>query len=106
MAESPWPADVELSDYLVDLDSVQLKVRVPPPVVVLVAALMRRVPRRVGVKTPGELIAALMVRALADDDASLGEAVGDYRETRAHVVLNTDQTEGEFVLPPRSDLEL
>lgn len=107
MAESPWPGKVELSDYLVDLENVQMKVRVPAPVVVLAADLMQRVPRRVGVKNAGELLAALMVRALReDDDASLGEAVGDYRDTQVHAVLNTDKTKGQLALPARADVDL
>lgn len=54
---------------------------------------------------PSELVAALLVRALRDvtrdGDDLLAEVIGDYRETRAHEVLPTDQTEGMLDLPTR-----
>lgn len=106
MAEPSWPAEVELADFLSDLENVQLKVRVPPPIVVLAADLMGRVPRRVGVRSPGELVAALLVRAQTEPPTALGEALGDYRETHVHAVLDTAETEGPLALPPRADLGL
>lgn len=103
MAES-WPTAVELSDYVSDAESAQLKVRVPAPVVLLVADLLTRIPRRVGVRGPGELLAALIVQAL-DDPHGLPDAVGDYRETRVHAVLQSDATEGAVPLPARPPLQ-
>lgn len=105
MAESSWPETVELSAYVADVDTVQLKVRVPAPVVVLVADLLSRLPRRVGVRSAGELIAATLVASM-HDLAELGEAIGDYRETRAGDVLPTEESEGEFSLPSRAELGL
>ncbi len=105
MAEPSWPKKIELSAYVADLEAVQQKFRMPAPVVVLAADLLKRVPRRIGVRNASELVAALLVQASREPDA-LGDAVGDYRETRAHEILDTADTAGAFDLPPRSGLEL
>jgi hypothetical protein len=104
MTDSLWPETVELSDFLSDLDPVQLKVRVPAPAVVLLADLMARIPRRVSIRNTGELVAALLVHAATRQPNDLGKIVGDYRETQAHQVLPTDATAGEWDMPPRADL--
>jgi hypothetical protein len=106
MAESEWPDNVELSAFLADLDVVQFKLRVPPPIVVLVDDLLRQVPRRVGVKNASELIAALLLKARACGSETLGEAVGDYRECRVHDGLPTDETTGTYSMPARPNLDL
>lgn len=105
MAEPSWPESVELSAYLTDAQTAQVKLRVPVPVVVLAAQLMHSVPRRVGVRNASELVAALLVKAL-DDTEALGKMVGDYRETRTHGVLETAEVEGPFELPARAEVEL
>jgi hypothetical protein len=105
MTEPSWPQQVELSAYLSDLEAVQQKFRMPPPVIVLVADLLKRVPRRVGVRSASELVAALLVRASLEPD-SLGDAIGDYREAKTHDVLPTDEVAGLFDLLARSGLEL
>jgi hypothetical protein len=105
MAEPSWPDSVELGAFLTDLEAVQQKFRIPAPVVVLTADLLKQVPRRTGVRNASELVAALLVRA-SQKAETLGEVIGDYRETRAHRVLDTDAEEGVFELPARSTLEL
>lgn len=105
MAEPSWPDSVELGAFLTDLAAVQQKFRMPAPVVVLTADLLRQVSRRVAVRNASELVAALLVRA-SQEAEKLGDVIGDYRETRAHQVLDTENEEGEFELPSRSTLEL
>jgi len=106
MAESPWPAQVELSDYLTDIDAVQQKLRIAPPLVVLAGDLLKRVPRRVAVRNASELVSALLVHASQRKPDELGEMVIAYRESQAHQVLDTNATEGPYALPARTDLEL
>lgn len=105
MADS-WPSDVDLTEFVADVDTAQLKLRVPVPVVVLAADLLQRVPRRVGVKNASELVAALLARASQDTDEELGEVVGDYRETRVYSILDPEAESGTFAIPPRSEIEL
>src|SRR5262245_25940499 len=105
MAEPSWPNEVELSAYLPDVSTAKVGLRLAAPVVLLAADLLRRVPRRVGVRNASELVAALLVHAAQESD-SLGEMIGDYRETRVHQVLAGDQIEGVHQLDPRPDLEL
>lgn len=106
MAEPSWPAQVELSAYLTDIDAVQQKFRIAPPLVVLAADLLQRVPRRVAVRNASELVAALLVQASQQEAEALGDILTAYRETQAHQVLDTDFTEGLHALPARADLEL
>jgi len=106
MAEPSWPAQVELSDYVTDIDAVQQKFRIAPPLVVLAADLLKRVPRRVAVRNASELVAALLVQASQQEASVLEDIVATYRETQAHHVLNTEATEGRYDLPARADLEL
>ena len=109
MAEPEWPENVELSDFLTDLENVQLKVRVPPPIIVLLKTLIKNVKashRRQGAPSPGELVAALLVKGLREGNA-LGDVVGDYRETKVHEVLQDARVEeGAYPLPARSELDL
>jgi len=105
MAEPSWPETVELSEFLPEVQTAQVKLRIPVPVVVLAAELLRGIPRRVGVRNASELIGALLVQAMKDR-ASLGDLVGNYRETQVHRVLETDATEGARAIPARSDVEL
>lgn len=106
MAETSWPEQIELSDYLTDIDAVQQKFRIAPPIVVLAADLLKRVPRRVAVRNASELVAALLVQASHQGADALGDAVTTFRETQAHDVLATESTEGVFALPARADLDL
>jgi hypothetical protein len=105
MADS-WPSEVEATAYVAGLDTAQLKLRVPAPIVVLTADLLLRTPRRVGVRNASELVAALLVRASRSTDDDLADLVGDYRETRAYSILDPTAEVGMIVLPPRSDVEL
>ena len=105
MAEPSWPASVELSSYLTDVQTHQLKLRVPVPIVVLTAELIRDVPRRVGLRNASELVAALLVRA-SEEGHLLADAIEGYRETQAYEVLSTDQIQGSFEIPTRSSLDL
>ena len=105
MAEPSWPNEVPLTAFLSDLDAVQQKFRLPPPVVVLASDLLKQVSRRVAVRNASELVGALLVRA-AHDVETLGDVIGDYRETHAHEVLQTDKTEGVFPIPARAELNL
>jgi hypothetical protein len=105
MAEPSWPEQVDLSAYVSDLDAVQLKIRVPAPVIVLLADLKGGVSRRVGLKSSGELLAAVLVHAAANR-AALADLVGDYRETQVHQLVVTDETDGMFDLARRADLDL
>lgn len=105
MTEPSWPASVDLASYLPDVQTAQVKLRLAAPVVLLAADLGRQVPRRVGLRNASELVAALLVRA-ARHPETLGDMIGDYRETQAHAVLNVERTEGMYELPPRPALEL
>ena len=105
MAEPLWPRAVELSDFLVDMDAVQQKFRIAPPVVVLASELLKTTPRRIAVRNASELVAALLVRA-SHDPSALGAIVGDYRETQAHQILDTRKTEGLFTMPTRPNVDL
>jgi hypothetical protein len=105
-----WPSEVEARAYVADVENVQLKLRVPAPVVVLTAELLKQLPRRAGVRNASELIAALLVRAREDTEA-LADVIGDYRETRVHSILDPNVLDplvesATIVLPPRSDVEL
>jgi hypothetical protein len=106
MAETPWPAAVELAAHVSDIEAVQQKFRLPPPVIVLAADLYKRVPRRLAVRNASELVAALLVRAAQYSATELGEIVGDYRDTRAYTVLDPNAEAGTFPLPPRSEIDL
>ncbi|HEY5058022.1 MAG TPA: hypothetical protein VII51_03300 [Gaiellaceae bacterium] len=106
MAEPSWPSHVDLSAYLNDLDAVQQKFRLPPPVVVLTADLLKKVPRRLSVRNASELVAALLVGAAEQSADALGEMVADYRDTQAHEILGSAATTGPFEIPLRADLEL
>jgi hypothetical protein len=106
MAEQPWPSEVELSAYLGALETVQQKFRIPAPVVVLAADLWQKAPPRVGVRGASELVAALIVKAAQATEADLGDAIGDYRETRAYSILSAAAEQGAFSLPTRHDLKL
>ncbi|CAN5731879.1 hypothetical protein BH18ACT13_BH18ACT13_02060 [soil metagenome] len=105
MAEPSWPVSVDLSSYLTDVQTAQVKLRVPAPVLILIADLIQRAPRRVGLRNASELVAALLVKALADD-TDIGELVGDYRDTLTHAILETGDVEGAFLLPAREDVKL
>ena len=106
MAETPWPAAVDLAAHVADIEAVQQKFRLPPPVIVLAANLFKRAPRRVAARNASELVAALLVRADQYNTTELGEIIGDYRDTRAYTVLDPNAEAGTFVMPPRSDIEL
>jgi hypothetical protein len=109
MPEAPWPQDVELSAHLAHLDTVQMKVLLPAPVVVLLSDLLqsaRIYGPRLGTITPGEVAGAALLAAMPPGTA-LAKAVGDYRETRAHEVLTqATTTSGLFTLPGRDTLGL
>lgn len=105
MTDPSWPSQIDLASYVSDVKTDQLKLRVPVPIIVLAAELLEGIPRRVGVKGASELVAALLVRAM-NDAAMLDEFVGDYRETRVHAVLRTNETEGLHEVPARADIEL
>ena len=109
MAEAPWPQHVELSAYLAHLDTVQLKVLLQAPVVVLVADLLdsaRANGPRLGSVTPGEIVGAALLASMPPGPAQ-AKAVGDYRETEVHKVLSqATRTSGRFALPVRDTLGL
>lgn len=109
MPEAPWPANVELSAYLAHLDTVQLKVLVPAPVMVLLADLLasaRDNGPRLGNVGPGEIVGTALLAALPML-ATQAQAVGDYRETHAHeILIQATSTSGLFSLPTRDALGL
>jgi hypothetical protein len=106
MPESPWPAEVDLAAYVADIEAVQQKFRLPPPVIVLAADLLQRVPRRAAVRNASELVAALLVRAAHQGSVELAESIGDYRETRVYSILAPDAEAGMYQLPPRAEIDL
>ena len=108
MAEVPWPSRVDLAAYIEDVDAVQQKFRLPPPVILLVADLLQRVPRRAAVRNASELVAALLVRASKVDEDELAETIGDYRDTRVSSIITDPRAEAgkPFVMPPRSEIDL
>jgi hypothetical protein len=97
-----------LSALLADVESVQQKLRMPPPAIVLLASLLHGLPRRWGEVRGGELVGALLLRALQTQTAEqLGEAVAEYRETPTFEVLPEASSEkGPFRIPARGDLRL
>ena len=97
-----WPSEVELSDYVRDLATYQMRCLVPPPVAVrvdqLVADLMRRV-RDLGDVSHGELVAALIQTAAPDD---LDAKVLAYRNARVHeALLDASATTGLHPIPAK-----
>jgi hypothetical protein len=105
MPEPSWPNQVDLAAYVVDVQTGQVKLRMPAPVVVLASDLLKGVSRRVATRNASELVAALLVRSARDRDA-LPEIIGDYRETLTHEILATAATEGFVELPARREVEL
>jgi hypothetical protein len=106
MAEPPWPASVDLSAFVSEIEAVQQKFRLPPPVIVLTSNLYQLVPRRIAARNASELVAALLVKAAQYSATELGEIIGDYRDTRSHTVLDPEAEAGTFVMPPRSEIHL
>jgi uncharacterized membrane protein len=109
MPEGPWPGGVELSAYLAHLDTVPLKVLMPAPILVVLADLLesaRTTGPRLGYVSGGEIVGSALLAALPLLSTQ-AQAVGDYRETRAHQVLTrATSTSGLFNLPARDDLGL
>lgn len=107
MAEAPWPPNVELSAPMAHLPTVQFKVRIPAVAVCLVydhLADLRKGHPRLGVVSEGEIVAALLARALLNGD-DVGELVGDYRDTPSHrLVRKATAEKGTFPLPDRKKL--
>jgi hypothetical protein len=104
MAEPSWPIHVELDAYVTDVQTAQVKFRVPVPIVLVTAQVMRDVPRRVGLASASELIAALIMRA-SDEEHLMADMIGDYREKLVYEVLSIDdRIQGPFTLPERPPL--
>jgi hypothetical protein len=91
MAE-PKRVEVELSDFLTDLDPVAMKGLASAAIAYRADRLIETIPRRYGYVTHGELVSAIL-HGTPPNEATLAEMIETYREDR---VFHTRRALGEL----------